>query len=113
MIVYYAHCKAIYGTPQETRDIQLLEQLGFTVLNPNHPEHQEGCKEIGMEYFHKLVEQADLLAFRALPGGAIPAGVAIELERAEIPVIELPSLAGRQTLNVEETRAWLKECGER
>ena len=112
MIAYYAHCMEIYGTPQEARDIEIIKSLGFTVLNPNEPQHQAGCKGVGMEYFQKLVEESDLLIFRALPDGSVPSGIAKEIEWATI-IIELPSCIDRRTLTLDQTRTWLKECGQR
>ena len=113
MKVFYAHCSAIYGTPQEERDLELLEKLGFTVINPNTEDNQNGYKKFGMEYSHELLKQSDLLVFRALPNGTIPAGIAQEIEWTTTPIIELPSFADRKILNVEQTRTWLKECGQR
>jgi hypothetical protein len=36
---YYAHCQSIYGTPQEDRDVALLEAAGFEVVNPRDLRH--------------------------------------------------------------------------
>lgn len=44
--VYYAHSLHLYNTPQEKRDIELLEKLGFEVLNPNQPEIQEKIQSL-------------------------------------------------------------------
>lgn len=120
---YYAHCIALYGTRQEARDVALLESLGFYVDNPNRPEVDEEVKRRKaagdpdyMEYFRTLVEEADLLAFRALPDGAIPSGVAKEIAyaiEAGVPVIELPSALGRRTISLEQTREYLYEVGQR
>lgn len=156
LTVYYAHCIAIYSTPQENRDIETLESLGFKVVNPNSPEVNAACSRIRaeveahntnrvlctgdldpadadcygkpqhfhpkdpgaevMKYFKPLAQGCDVLAFRALPDGRIPAGVAKEIEWAAeigIPIIELPSsLKGRQ-LSVELTREYLREVGTR
>lgn len=120
---YYAHCMAIYGTIQEARDIELLERLGFAVLNPNCLETQVEVQRRKaandpnyMDYFRTLVEQCGALAFRALPDGSVPAGVAKEIvyaQAANIPVFELPSAVRRRTLSVDETRDYLTEIGER
>jgi hypothetical protein len=101
MKVYYAHCMALYDTPQEKRDVQTLKlDLGWDVLNPNCPEHHCGAVQAreeaphdphaSMLYFKPLVESCNLLAFRALPDGAIPAGVFMEIKWARdagIPVV--------------------------
>lgn len=132
MNVYYAHCQAIYDTPQEKRDVETLEKLGFIVVNPNSPEHVDMVKKIKnmpekysmegieygrvMEYFTGLVNKCDILAFRALPDGAIPAGVAKEIEDARNenkPIIELPSSVLRRVISVDQTREYLKEVGQR
>lgn len=146
MIVYYAHCQAIYDTPQEQRDIELLKALGFEVLNPNMPEHKEHATktrqsviESGeqmdrdrgvdltegrktfwrdkasscvMGYFESLVKSADFVAFRALPDGRIPAGIAKEISLGK-PCFELPSGIVRRIIGVAETREYLQEAGFR
>lgn len=123
MRVYYAHCLAIYNTPQETRDLMTLERLGFNVLNPNravYQEHADRMKKQGddvlVNVFFPLVKECDVFAFRALPDGAIPSGVAEELRYArshDIPVLELPSATARRTIGLAETREYLLEVGQR
>lgn len=116
--IYYAHCRALYGTQQENRDILLLESLGFDVLNPNNKVHQDSCKAFidVMEYFLQLVATCDAVAFRALPNGKIPAGVLKEVKFAyekNKPVMELPVNIGLREMTVEQTRAYLTEVGQR
>lgn len=118
MKVYYAHCKAIYGTKQELRDIALLEKLGYEVLNPNKPEHQARCQEYEnpMDYFKELVLECEAVAFRGLPNGEIPCGVFTEVSIAydnQIPVFELPVHIKLREMSLEKTRAYLTEIGER
>lgn len=136
MKIYYAHCKSIYNTPQELRDIQLLQALGYEVLNPNSPHIQEECNKIKssinpyycysnftsykrdevMKYFTDLVLQCGVLAFRALPDGKIPSGVSQEIDvmrKANRPVIELPVHVGLREMSLEQTRFYLTEVGER
>lgn len=121
MKVYYAHCQAIYGTPQEDRDIELLEHLCFKVFNPNCEWVRKQLPSVPqseqMQYFCNIVqEDCDALAFRALPDGAIPAGVLKEIQAAQeagMPVFELPSGILRRELSVEQTREYLKEIGQR
>lgn len=113
---YYAHPLAIYGTEQEKRDILSIERLGYKVLNPNMPVHARCYQEEGMGYFMKLVRSCDALAFRANPDNSIPSGVAKEIIHAKSlgkPVIELPTAISRRSLTIDETREWLKECGQR
>ena len=114
MRVYYAHCMALYNTPQEKRDVVLLRKLGFEVVNPNTKECDQGAKLYGMHYFKRFAKTCDLVAFRALPDGAIPSGVALELEwfkELSKPVIELPSGVERRGISREATRQYLREVG--
>lgn len=123
MKVYYAHCIAIYNTPQEARDIDTLRQLGFEVYNPNNSEVDATVKRLKaeqntnyMDIFWELIATQDALAFRALPDGAVPAGVSKEIgmaERMGKPVFELPSALGRRTITLEQTREYLAEVGQR
>jgi hypothetical protein len=113
---YYAHCQALYNTPQETRDIELLNNLGFEVINPNAPEIQERAKKEGMACFEQIVKENQILAFRALPDLAIPAGVALELgwaREAEMLIFELPSSILRRSIGHLETVEYLREVGQR
>ena len=114
--VYYAHAVNTYNTLQEAWDISTLTKLGFTVMNPNQPVHDVGYKASGMEYFYNRLDNCDALAFRALPGGAIPAGINKEIAYMRMrnkPVFELPNWIGRHILSVEDTREYLREIGHR
>lgn len=116
MLVYYAHCKAIYNTPQEQRDVETLKALGFEVLNPNEPKHWPNWEEKGMEYADFLVGSSEALVFRSLPGGDIPAGIWYEINIAKklgLPIFELPGFSFRPVLSVEHTRCYLEEIGQR
>jgi len=109
---YYAHCLAIYNTYQEERDVKLLESLGFEVVNPNSSEYQKKYETEGMLFFKELAQKCNVIAFRALPSGEIPAGVAGEID-CGLPIIELPSGISRRKLSVEQTREYLREVGQR
>jgi hypothetical protein len=145
--IYYAHCMAIYNTPQENRDVAVLEEIfgrHNTVVNPNHPEVNLECTQLrnawnenrlevdvpgypGGTYntasdavmdriFKPMVKECDALAFRGLPDGTIPSGVAQEIiwaREAGLPVIELPSAIDRRTLTLQQTRDYLAEIGQR
>ena len=145
MRCYYAHCIAIYSTPQEDRDVFTLESMGFEVTNPNSPEINAQCERLREEWKglylpgteilrdkyaqfddvgHAIMElvfkpllsaaKTDVVAFRALPDGRIPAGVAKEIEWAQtngIPVIELPASLSTRTMSVAHTREYLREVG--
>ena len=122
---YYARCQAIYGTPQEVRDIELIRDLGYRVLEFPAQDTIDAMKEFHRNnpdwnvmdhFFLPIVRGANVLFFRALPGGAIPAGVAKEIEYANnlsTPVLELPTFAMRPILDVNDTRLYLKEIGQR
>lgn len=123
MKIYYVHSLHLYNTPQEKRDIELLTQLGFEVLNPNTPEYQaeverriaEGKGEY-MMYFDELIGLCDGLAYRSHVDGKIPSGVGMEIKFAAVqqkPVFELPTLTPSRFLSVEETREYLKYNGQR
>ena len=123
--VYYAHCMAIYNTPQEERDVKTLERLGFEVVNPNIPETQEGIKAFikanpgltnYMTFFYNMIDGCDCLAFRANYDGKIAAGTGGEAEYAlgtGKPVFELPSMVASRIMSVDDTRQYLKEIGQR
>jgi hypothetical protein len=126
--VYYAHCLALYDTEQENRDMELLSNLfNWNVYNPNDPTKEPVNKFLSLKprygydeafdsVWGDLVKRSSLLAFRALPDGSIPKGVAREIEIAvanNIPVIELPNGLIRRSLNVEETREYLRDVGHR
>jgi hypothetical protein len=135
MRIYYAHCIALYGTPQEVRDLELLGRIftamdrPFEIVNPNSFNIERLCKDIKnkspekdvgqeiMDYvFRPLVKSCHVTAFRALPDGRIPAGVLQEVEWArEVgqPVIELPSGISSRAMTVQETREYLREVGNR
>ena len=109
---------SIYDTKQEIRDLELLASLGYEILNPNQKHHQEACRtyENPMVYFEELVKSCDVVAFRALPDGKIPCGVYKELNVAYehgLPVFELPVNIKLRSMDLETTRAYLTEIGER
>lgn len=118
--IYYAHGMYLYDTPQEKRDVLLLESLGFEVLNPNTPEHIKACQDYHpsgpMPYFHDLVRRCQALAFRGTPDGSIPAGVSSEIrvvQRYGKPIIELPNSLFVRMMDVEETREYFRDIGQR
>ena len=123
--IYYAHSMHLYGKPQEQRDIVLLKEMGFEVINPSDERYKEGFKawnelypqrENYMDYFENLVANSDMFAFRAYPDGNIPAGVGAELRAAlanNKVIIELPNLNSGRFLSVEDTKLFLNYLGER
>ena len=122
MKVYYAHCMNLYGSKQEARDTATLEGLGFTVVNPSIVAEQDeifkhlATSDDRMAFFERYSEICGAVAFRALNDGAIPAGVAKEIEwfvARNKPVLELPSGIKRRVLTVDMTREFLAEIGQR
>lgn len=121
MKVYYAHCIAIYNTPQEQRDVALLKALGFEVVNPSEPWVDEALasipKEERMYWFEHFADECDAIAFRGLPmSHIIPAGVAKEINwfmARNKPVIELPWGLTTRVISVDQTREYLREIGKR
>lgn len=65
-----------------------------------------------MQYFEGLVNVSDFVAFRALPDGRIPAGIAKEISLGK-PCFELPSGIIKRIISVAETREYLQETGFR
>ncbi len=124
IVAYYAHCIALYNTPQEDRDVELLTRIGFKVYNPNNEKVDRDVKALKaqgpdtdyMDYFRRLILASNILVFRALPDGSIPSGVAKEIEfakAADKPIIEVPSAVERRTLSLNATREYLREVGQR
>lgn len=122
LICYYAHTMTSYGSTIEFEDIQLLEKLGFEVVNPSKPEIAAGCKlytekhgwQKVMDYFKNIIDACDLIAFRGIPNGQILSGVAAEVEHAlniGIPVIELPCSIKKRSMDYPETKQYLIELG--
>ena len=113
---YYAHPLSLYDTCQETRDVKLLEKLGYKVVNPNNSIIEYAYKEKGFEVFLEEVKQCHVLAFRSFPDGSIGAGVGSEIACAikyNIPVIELPNRVVFRTLTKDETKEYLRDVGQR
>jgi hypothetical protein len=131
MKVYYAHFMGIYDTPTEQRDVETLTKLGLTIVNPNSEEisaeynklknaignqGNQAAYESAFEVFFKLVRECEVFAFRALPNGRIPGGVAMELKIAQENnkiVIELPCSTFSRSMGGEETREFLRDIGKR
>lgn len=116
MKIYYARPVSLYNTKQEERDLLLLTQLGFSIVNPNKEELQLAYKDKGMGVFTAAVKDCDALAFRSFQDGKISAGVKKEIDTAlELgkPVIELPTITQNRVLSVDETREYLYYLGNR
>lgn len=120
---YYAHTMASYGSTIEAQDIELLESLGFEVINPNQEKYQLGCRayvatygwENVMNYFKEVInDECNVLAFRGLPDGKILSGVGAEVAHARFlgyPIIELPCSLDKRIIDYPETKQYLVELG--
>jgi hypothetical protein len=116
MKIYFARPINLYKTPQDERDLQLLTQLGFDIVNPDKAELAKRYQEEGMDVFLQAVKDCDMVAFRACPDLKITAGVYKEIMQAvelKKPVIELPTLISTRVMSVEDTRAYLTYIGNR
>jgi hypothetical protein len=114
--IYYARPLNLYNTPQDKRDIELMQGLGFEVINPNKEELAQRYKTEGMDVFLQAVTECDALALRAMPDMTITAGVKKEIDKAaELgkAVIELPTITSKRVLSVEDTREYLRLIGAR
>jgi hypothetical protein len=92
MKIYFGHSRMTYNTDEEKEAIKFLQWLmpEATIVNPNIPEHQEGCwvsikgkktpgREIG--YFLDLAEPCDIGCFLQYYEGKWSAGSATEVNR--------------------------------
>lgn len=121
--VYYAHAMCTYNSRIEAFDLRTLKSMGFKVLNPNTKNVQaeyQSVKDIHvksgnpMKFWQQLATSCDIFAFRALPGGKIPSGVASELTAARnagMPIIELPTVGTDRFLSYQQTTDYFLECG--
>lgn len=112
----------IYDTPQEARDVELLADLDWEVVNPNCSQIEalvtvaKSNGDVIMLLFKPIIEDCDVFAFRALPDGSISSGVAMEIQwawDAGLEVIELPSAMTRRFLTHVQTTEYLLESGNR
>lgn len=113
---YYARPMSIYGTPQESRDMETIRALGYEPIDINKEELQERAKAEGMAVFKPLVDSAQALFFRSFMTREIGAGVGKEIAWAQeggMPVVELPSGLSARVATVERTRELLSESGQR
>jgi hypothetical protein len=114
---YFAHPVTDYGG--STRQIESIDRLvaaGWSVVNPDHPDHQAGYRDHGMQHFLDAVGTCDALAFLRFPNGDVGAGVGKEIEEAlrlGLPVYDVadgmrPITARPAVLTVDDTRALIR-----
>lgn len=113
---YFARSIDFYDTPIDNRQIEVLGELGFEVVDPKDIFDKEEYDKDGMNIFFNEIKKCDVLVFRANKDEKITAGVRKEIHCAwdhNIPTLEFPSTIWTRSLNVEETRKYLEKVGER
>lgn len=123
--IYYAHTMTTYYSQEETDAVELLESMGYEVVNPSDKKIVEGFELFkknnpsgnSMDYFLDVVKTCDLLAFSAVDGDKLTSGVVKEVLYAldiKMPVIEIhtiDSLNPKRFMSLEKTREYLKRNG--
>ena len=67
MTIYFSRPISQFNTPQDKRDIETLEAMGFEVVDPNQEHLKERYKVEGMKVFLDLSRSCDAIAFRSFP----------------------------------------------
>ena len=137
MKIYFAHPISEYGSDREKKIITKLEGLGFEVVNPSAPEHQNKVEELQsqfnersvaskkiMEYFTALSIESDACFFQSFPDGSLGAGVVkeinslleenrkvyqVSLDDGKLSINEVSDLNDHICLDVDNTRAMLRK----
>ena len=133
MKIYFGHSRMTYGTEMEKKAIEIIKKYypGCEIVNPNIPEHQEGClKYLGgdftpgeeMKYFLDLTEPCDVGCFLQYYRGRWSAGSAaecnhmgmgrkpvFEIDLSKESLIEIEKVV--HALSFEETREKLHDAG--
>lgn len=89
MKIYFGHSRMTYGTELEKQAINIIKACfpEAEIVNPNVPEHQEGCAEFlagdfnpgdEMGYFHDLTHDCEIGCFLQYYQGKWSAGSASE-----------------------------------
>ncbi len=123
--IYFAHPIHTYNTILEEYFLEYFSQFqDIEIVNPNHPDHQKGYLDEGMEYFKKLVQGCDKLYAFGFGDNTIGAGIAKEMDwmyEKGGNVIFLPFFSKYEeqvvlkcnkqfkVLSIEETRKKLKK----
>lgn len=114
--VYYAHPFILNNSIQEKEDIEFIKSFGFNVINPNDKIHEDEYKKFGMEYFYKIIRDADHVFFRTFPDGKIPDEIYKEIayaKRIGKQILEIPGMIETRRLSEEETKNYYKLIGRR
>lgn len=116
MKIYFARPLSNYKSLQDLRDLELIQKLGFEIINPDKDEFTRLYKEKGFQIFNDAVKECDGLIFRSFVDGKIGSGVASEIQTAReegLFILELPTITSNRILNIEDTREYLKLLGQR
>lgn len=89
---YFAHQVSDYDTVRERDAIRVIKTMGWRIVNPNEPSHQQAYLTEGMTHFTDIVVNQDVLVFMQNKWGEIGVGVAMEMfaaHNAGIPLFEV------------------------
>ena len=124
---YFAHPITMYKTPVESAINKEFEARypGVHVENPDQPQHTEGYKQQGMDYFVQLCNKQDGVFFSSFADGTIGAGVAKEVvsfldRKADVvyfdpkshefvPLTQPADLEKFPVLSADDTRAHIRQ----
>jgi hypothetical protein len=80
--VYFAHPMSHYNSSLEKDCLRVIQEMlpNVEIVNPNRPEYQDGyLKEGSFNYFLRIVQSCDAIAFVPYEDGEVGAGVFNEL----------------------------------
>lgn len=122
--IYFAHSISDYNTKAEKRALEMLELLGFEVINPNNEAFEKkykklkkkvGFRKAFKETFLDVISNCDAVAFMPVifkDRLRITSGVVLEVEHAlkwNKPVIQIPIVFKPRRMTKEETFEYLNE----
>lgn len=121
--IYLAHPMGTYGSTRERRAIALLEDAGFTVVNPRERQYGALCGK-GMDRWKRLAAECDAVAWLPFPDGRVGSGMRLELVAAaklgkplfefdrDVTVVTSGELPPRRlTLDIGQTRLRNERAG--
>ena len=81
--IYYAHSKQIYNTPQEEKELKIIEKHfpKMTIINPKLYESDPEKRKNNMKYCHKLIDSCKYVVWSKLQG-KVTCGVGDEVNYA-------------------------------
>jgi hypothetical protein len=122
LLCYYAYPITTHDFLIESNNIQLLENLGFEIMNPSTSKeireelqnriHLDG-KFYNAEFFEHALSKCSILAFRTLPDEMTKTNGAVEINevfRYNLPIIELPQDIESCSLSNEEIITYLYQA---